>query len=294
MTAVATKGPSNWTRDDDEEGHKDYTITWPVVTTNALDGPEVAWTASGLPLPGASLNIGNTVNAWAFYNRKGSARLKKVEANRKLWELTTVFTTRPANRCTTNAVGDPLLEPHRVRGSFNQVMEEALRDTSGAPVDNSAEQRYTGAIVQIPRSRPVVELEMNVSWINLAWMAEYADAVNSNVQWSQPVRTIKCTVGPWERVLYGTCYYYFIVRFTFELKYDKWDVVLLDEGTRVKVAGSSPVRYHQYKDELSENGRVLLDGAGNKLAAGGTPVWNTFRILREKDFSVVGWPSSLL
>jgi hypothetical protein len=109
-----------------------------------------------------------------------------------------------------------------------------------------------------------------------------------------PARSIKCTTGPWERVLYGTCYYYFIVRFTFELRLPNWDIVVPDEGTRVKVAGSSPARYVQYKDEREENGITFLDGSGNALAAGGTPVTKTFQRPKQKDFSSAGWPASLI
>jgi glycerophosphoryl diester phosphodiesterase len=116
----------------------------------------------------------------------------------------------------------------------------------------------------------VVELEMNVGWINLYWLAEYADSYNNATHWGMPARSIKCTTGPWERVLYGTCYYYFVVRFTFELRLPNWDIVVPDEGNRVKVAGSSPARYVQYKDEREENGITFLDGSGNALAAGAT------------------------
>jgi len=294
MSANAVTAPYDWYKESTEEGDEIYTLKWKVETTAVSDGPDVAWTAAGLPVPGASLSYGGTVNPWAFFQGKGSAKLLKQEVNRKWWDMTTVFSTKPIRRCNESRTNDPLLEPHKVNGSFSQIMEEAIYDKDNAVIDNSAEQRYTGAIVQSARVRPVVELEMNVAWINLAWMAEYADSVNSNVQWGQPVRTIKCTVGPWERVLYGTCYYYFVVRFTFELRYETWDVKLLDEGTRVKVAGSSPARYVQYKDEREENGKTLLDGSGNALAAGGTPVFNTFRVLREKDFSTVGWPASLI
>lgn len=284
----------NWTLDTDEEGHRDYTLTWGVETDDALDGPDTAFTAAGLPTPGASLNVGNAVDAWAFYNRKGSARLRKVNANRKAWDITTVFSSRPPKRCNTSAFEDPLLEPHRVSGDFSQAMEEALQDNAGDPIANSSEQRYTGALVQKPTSRPIVKLQMNVAWIDLDWMAAYADSVNSDVWWSQPVRTIKCTVGPWERRNYGTCNFFFVVNFTFELNRNTWDYILLDEGTRVKVAGSSPARYAQYKDEREENARTLLDGNGNALAAGGTPVWNRSRVLKELPFAAIGWPASLM
>ena len=293
MTANATKGVKDWSADFDDEGNATYTLTFPVETTHPTDGPDVAMTASGLPVPGASLGAWGG-NAWAFYNRKGSAKLKKVEALRKLWDVQCVFTTRPAKRCTTSAVEDPLLEPHRVKGTFQQQTKELLYDNAGAAIKNSAEQRYTGPIVQDTESTPVVELEMNVSWINLNWLADYADSYNNATWWSMPARSIKCTTGPWERVLFGTCYFYFVVRFTFELRLPNWDIVVPDEGTRVKVAGSSPARYVQYKDEREENARTFLDGSGNALAPGAALVTKTFQRPKQRNFAAAGWPASLL
>ena len=294
MTANAVTAPKDWSVETDDEGHGDYTLTWGVETTSALDGPDVALSASGLPIPGASLSaLGG--NAWAFFNRKGSAKLKKVDASRKYWDVSTVFTTRPARRCTTDAVEDPLLEPPRVKGTFAQTVQELLYDNTGAPLVNASQQRYTGAIVQDTVSTPIVELEMNCSFIDLSWLANYADSYNSNAgQWGMPTRSIKCTTGPWERVLYGTCYFYFIVRFTFELRLPNWDIVVPNEGTRVKVPGTSPARYVQYKDEREENGITFLDASGNALAAGATPLTKTFQRPKQKDFSAAGWPASLL
>lgn len=294
MSAEAVTAPYNWTKDTGEEGDETYTVNWKVNTTLALDGPDVAWTAAGLPVPGSSLSIGNTSNPWAFYQNKGSAKLLKADSNRKLWDLTTVFSTKPIKRCSAGKVDDPLLEPHRVKGTFNRVMEEQLKDKDGNPIENSAQQRFKGATVQIPRARPVVELEMNVAWINLAWMAEYADAVNSNTQWGQAVRTIKCTVGPWERVLYGTCCYYFVVRFTFELRYETWDFSFPNIASRyrknaaTKYAAASYLPYAMADGSASEG---FVDTDGYKTT---TPNFLMFRCLKEKDFSVVGWPASLL
>lgn len=294
MTAEAVTKPRDWSKSQDDEGNETYTVHWGVNTTSVDDGPDVAWTAAGLPVPGASLNIGNTVNPWAFYQGKGDAKLAKVDANRKFWHLTTVFSTKPIKRCQAGRITDPLLEPHKVKGNFSQIVQELLYDVNGDPLINSAEQRYTGAMVQDTESRPTVELEMNVSWIDLEWLAEYADSYNDATHWGMPARSIKCTTGPWERVLYGTCYYYFVVRFSFELRLPNWDIVVPDEGTRVKVAGTSPARYRIWKDEREENGTTFLDGSGNALAAGATPVTKTFQRPKQKDFAAAGWPASLL
>lgn len=291
MSANAVTAPYSWVKESTEEGDEIYTLGWKVETTNVNDGPDVAWTAAGLPYPGASMSYGGTVNPWAFFQGKGTAKLLKQEASRKLWDMTTVFSTRPIKRCSESKTSDPLLEPHRVSGSFSQVMEEALKDNSGNIIENSVKQRFTGPQMQRPKSYPTVELEMNVSWINLAWMAEYADSVNNNVQWGQPVRTIKCTVGPWEQVLYGSCYHYFVVRFTFELRYETWDVILPNIADRYRLAGTTPYQYAAYKNEDEENTRGFVDTSGYKTA---TANFLTFRVLREKDFSTVGWPATLI
>ena len=292
MSANAVTSPVDWSKSSDEEGNETYTVLWRVETTSTADGPDVAWTAAGLPIPGSSLAIGNTINPWAFYQGRGDAKLTRVDASRKIWDLTTVFSTKPSRRCQDSRVSDPLLEPHRVKGSFAQVMEEALADKDGNPIQNTVKQRITGPQVQIPRSRPVVELEMNVGWINLTWMAEYADAVNSNVQWGQAVRTIKCTVGPWERVQYGNCYYYFIVRFTFELKADKWDLHLPNLANRVRVTGTDPWQYKAHKIADEENSTTFVDATTGYATT--TANFLDFRVLKEKDFSIVGWPATLI
>jgi hypothetical protein len=291
MSANAVTAPYDWFKESTEEGDETYTLKWKVETTAVSDGPDVAWTAAGLPSPGASLAYGGTINQWAFFQGKGGAKLLKQDTNRKLWDMTTVFSTKPTRRCSEGRIDDPLLEPHRVRGSFTQVMEEAIFDNSGNVIQNGAGQRFTGPQSQRPKSYPTVELEMNVSWINLAWMAEYADSVNSNVQWGQPVRTIKCTVGPWERVLYGACYFYFVVRFTFELKYETWDLVFPNIADRYRLAGTTPALYAAYKNEDEENTKGFVDADGYKTDTANNV---TSRVLREKDFSIVGWPATLI
>ena len=292
MSAERVTYPWDWSKDSTEEGDEVYTLQWKVNTTSVYDGPDVAWTAPGLPYPGASLAVGNTINPWAFFQGKGSAKLVSVNDNRKLWNLTTTFSTKAIKRCSENRTTDPLLEPPRVKGSFSQVMEEAVADKDGNPIQNTVKQRYTGSVVQTPKSRPVVELEMNVAWINLAWLAEYADTVNSNVQWGQAVRTIKCTVGPWERVMYGSCFYYFVVRFTFELKTDKWDLHLPNIASRVRVTASSPWEYTSFKLADEENSSGFVDATTGYATA--TANYLDFRVLKEKDFSIVGWPASLI
>lgn len=286
--------PIDWSMTTDEEGHRDYSVLWEVFTDGATYGPDDAMFCPGLPMPGASLNIGHCVDPWAFYQRKGSAKLKERGKHRSVWIVETAFSTRPVRRCQTDKMEDPLLEPHRVRGGFDTFQREPICDNSGDAILNSAGQRFRGPTVQIEDGWPTVEVEQNASWINLPFLAQYRYSVNNAVWWGCPIRTIKCKTFTWERVLYGLCYFYFRVTTSFQLNEETWDLHLLDEGDMVKVPNSSPVRYKRAQDEYENLVHVLLDGHGEALPAGAAEVYLDKRVLAELDFSVVGWPAALL
>lgn len=289
--AVLGTAPLDWSLSIDDEGQREYTVIWQVQTTSAADGPDIALTASGLPTPGAYFAIGNSTDTYATYQRKGSSKLRNPRDKRTIWDVTTTYQTKPIQRCNTNTVGDPLLEPHKVSGGFNKFQREAIKDYLGKPITNSANERITGPLVEIDDNRPVVNIEMNVSWVNLSFLADYVDAVNNATWWGMAARTIKCSEFNWERVLYGTCNYYFHVSFAFELKADTWDVVYLDEGTRTMIVGSSPAAYKRATDRYENPVRVLLNGSGAETA---TETFLTKRIMKERTFSTVGWPVTLM
>lgn len=285
--------PFDWSMTTDEEGHRDYQILWQVQNDGPTYGPEDAMFCAGLPAPGASLNIGHCIDGYAYYQRKGSAKLKSRDKHRSIWIVQTDFSTRPVRRCETSNYENPLLEPHKVRGSADVFQREAQTDKDGNALLNSAGQRFRGPAVQIEDGWPTIEVEQNVSWINVAVLGQYRYSVNNATFWGCAARTLKCKVLTWERVLIGTCSYYFRVATTFQYNAEKWDLHLLQEGDMVKIPGTSPARYRRAKDAYEENVHVLLDASGNALAAGATPVYTDKRVLAERDFSTVGWPVSL-
>jgi hypothetical protein len=269
-------------------------VTFEVRTDGLIYGPDHALFCPALPLPGASLNIGATVDPWAFYQRKGSAKLMSREQSNRIWLVDINFSTRPIRRCQSSSIEDPLLEPPKTRGAFDVFQREAMTDKDGHPLLNAAGQRFRGPAVQIEDGWPTVEVEQNVAWINLALLAQYRYAVNNAVFWGMPARTVKCKTFTWERVLYGTCYYYFKVVTSFQLNDSKWDLHLLEEGEMVKIPGTTPAKFRRAKDDYEENVHVLLDASGNALAPGATEVYTDKRVLRELNFSTVGWPATIL
>jgi hypothetical protein len=293
-----SSAPIDWTISVDADGQREYAVTWQVQTTNAADGPDIALTCPGLPVPGSHFSVGNSYDPWAFYQRKGSARLHDRMKSAKLWDVTINYSTRPARRCMDSSVQDPLLEPARVSGGFNKFTRRAVKDTSGnALVTTGNEPILSG--VEIDDNRPTVRLEMNVAWVNLSFVSTYVDTVNNATWWSCAARTIKCSEFNWERVLYGTCRFYYRVQFTFELKRDTWDFVLANYGRYKKVTGSSPARYVENKDEYENVKETWLDINGAPTI---TPTWfdqtsgalATKRVYQEKNFAAVGWPAVIL
>jgi hypothetical protein len=268
----------------DDEGHCDYTLSWNVETTLG-DGPDEALYGSGMPIPGSAY----ASNPAAYYQRKGSARLKDVSGSKRRWVCQTVFSTRPAKRCQDTAVGDPLSEPHRIRGSFARYTEEIRADKDGDALLNSANEPITGLTREA--SRPTFEIEQNVAWIDVDVLKEVVDAVNSSTIWGLADRTLRCQSLTWEQLQYGACYKYFHVVSVFEIKEETWDYKILDQGNMVKIAGSVPAKFRRAKDEFEETCRVLLDNFGN---ATNTPTYlPDARVLREVDFSMIGWPAVL-
>lgn len=296
MAAFVIGGaPCDWSLSTDEEGHRDYNVIWQVQTDGPLYGPDDAMFCAGLPAPGASLNIGSCVDAYAYYQRKGSAKLKSRDQHRSIFLVETAFSTRPVRRCETSNYENPLLEPHKVRGGADSFQREATVDKDGNALLNAAGQRFRGPAVQIEDGWPTIEVEQNVSWINLAFLAQYRYSVNNATFWTCPARTLKCKTFTWERLVIGACAaYYFRVATSFQINAEKWDLHLLEEGDMVKIAGTTPAQFRRAKDPYEENVHVLLDAAGNALAPGATPIYTDKRVLKELNFSVVGWPASLL
>jgi len=282
--------PYDWSLATDDEGHRDYSVVWQVQTDSPLHGPDHALYAPGMPMPGSSLSIGSTIDPWAFYQRKGSAKLKSRSNRRDVYLCETIFTTRPNRRCHTNKIEDPLLEPHKVRGAADLFTREATTDKDGKPLLTPCKERFRGPTLQIEDGWPTIELEQNVAWINLSVLTQYRHAVNSNVWWEQPIRTIRCKTFTWERVLYGTCYFYWKVATQFQLNADTWDIDLLNESNLEKIDGE----FVQAKDDRENNITVIVDSDGERWDGTGTAPTTKFRVRTERDFSTVGWPATLM
>jgi hypothetical protein len=112
------------------------------------------------------------------------------------------------------------------------------------------------------------------------------DTLNDATLWGLAARKIKLSNVSWERLLYGTCDYYYKRVFDFDIDFSTFDRDVLDEGTKVlsgqwdrdtgewvllEIEGyggtpnpdaQRPDHFIRYKDRNDENARVILDGNG--------------------------------
>jgi hypothetical protein len=68
-------------------------------------------------------------------------------------------------------------------------------------------------------------------------------------------------------------------------------LILPNIADRYRLADTDPWEYAAYKTEDEENTKGFVDTDGYKTA---TANFLTFRVLKERDFSTVDWPASLI
>ena len=298
MATAIFDGPVLWgplTRG--AEGHREYWITHQVLAT-PTDGPKAVLDTAGLPSVGAAWNFDSDLDVWAFCHPNATVsphpNYKRGDKTR-IWDVRQKFSTKPLTRCQDETIGDPLLEPQKVSGSFVKYTEEITKDRNGRIMKSSSLELFRGPQVEFDHNRPTVRIEQNVLNLELATFSEMVDRVNDAELWGLEARKIKLSNVSWERKLYGVCNYYYTRIFEFDIDFNTFDRTIYDHGTKVlhgdwdrdensatvgkwvvstevvKDSGvapdaDNPQHFVRYKDWFGENTRALLDGNGLPLA----------------------------
>jgi hypothetical protein len=235
VTAIVRGSPRVKSLERDSEGYRDYIVAHLVETSADLDGPQIVSGATGLPAVGDEWNFGNDSDTWCkcWPDMKVNVHQEKEGDVARIWKVEQKFSNRPLNRCQDASIDNPLLEPQKVSGGFVKYTVEATKDRNGNAIMNSAHEMFRGPQVEFDANRPTVRIEQNVLNLQLSLCSSMVDTVNDSDLWNMGPRTIKLSNFTWERLLYGTCTYYFKRIFDFDVNIDTFDRKLLDEGTKV-------------------------------------------------------------
>lgn len=298
-------GRLDWERTVDDDGHRNYTLKWLVLVDDPEDGPVVVGLTPGLPLVGSPWLFGNDfdLDATLWSTERIEPVLTK-EPN-TLWTVEQFFTTKPRFICTDAGVGNPLLEPDRLSGSFVRYSDEKSQDRFGKPIKNSAHEDIKGPQVEYDANRPTVTIGRNVAFLPIEDFAPAVDTVNKFFMWGLGPRKIKLSNVSWQKAHFGTCFAYFIVDYTFDVRFDTFDKPIADKGTMCLIEdidgnpAGNPANlkdFIQCKDIPGENisGNTWLNGKGSRLQDSENLVFFTPQIYNETDFvSVLGIPDTL-
>lgn len=285
------------TRDDN--GHRDYEVTWDVETSDTDDGPQVILAALDTFSPvGSTWNFGNDADLWAFATP--FAEITPVQLNSgdptTKWTATQKFTTRPIKRCQTDPVEDPLLEPYKISGGFNSITREATKDKDGAALVYPNFERIKGALVEDEVGYPTIKIDLNLATLPLSTYTLMIKRVNDTTLWGLPPRTIRLYDVTWSRNLYGVCYYYYTVSYSFEIDLDTFDRDILAEGTMILAPGgnpNNPLDFIKYKDGQDENATTLINANGEAITNVADAYYVKPKIKKEANFLLLGIPSSI-
>lgn len=311
MSAIVL-GRYDWGMSRDKDGHRDYKIKWLMQTDDTDDGPAIVSACTDLPLIGDYWAYGNDADPWAFCWPTLEIQPTFDRERNPFWLASQTFSTRPFKRCQDDSIENPLSEPMRLSGSFIKFTKEATVDKDGKAIRSSSHEMLRGAAVEFDDNRPTVNVGMNLMSLPLSTFAPMVDTVNDATLWGLSARMVKLANVKWNRLVYGTCTYYYTVDYEFEVNYLTFDRYVLDEGAKCLIGwapgsraaaldpdAGSPANHTKaenfevYKDKNGENARCLLDSKGRPLSDGDSPHEILVAKYTESNFLDLGVPTSL-
>ena len=286
----------------DEDGHRTYDVTWQFRTDSYLDGPEIVLAAVNTQLPGlgSAYSIDNDYDPWAFLTPDLSISVHKdvEEGDPALdWTVTTRYTTKPMARCMFPPIDNPLLEPYTLSGDFVHVSREMKVDKNNKPLRHPNFEPITGPEVEDKVSYPSVTIGFNTGTLPLSTYVLLINKVNDAPLWGVPARCVRFTDAKWERVLYGSCFYYYKVTYTFEFNLETFDKKVPAMGMKIKkegAIGDKPEDFVVAKDDKGENMDVVfLNQFGEAVDKEKDVYIQTLEIPKEGNLLLLGIPATL-
>ena len=265
MTAVAV-GMLEWEASRDKDGHRDYKSSYLVKTDDLHDGPRMAMLAEGLPAIGSTWDYDNDRDDWALCTPESTVKPVYTKERCHYFIVDLIHTTRPLRRCQDSQIDNPLFEPYRIGGSFTTYSEEAYYDRFGRPIMSSSYEMYQGAEIEFDAGRPTISIGFNSPDVPVPIFAPIIHVLNDNYLWGLAPRTIKLSGVRWQRLMYGTCSFYYSIDYDFEINYNTWDRLIPDMGTRHLKTGGDPDNITHFKTYVDPNTmeptKCFLNGSG--------------------------------
>lgn len=213
----------------DQDGHRDYTITWRVVTDNKWEGPRAAMNCPGLPKPGAmyyfdvgkGIGYGEGQDNDPYAYCQGECRVTAVVKNAPnyWWDVEQKFSTRPFERLWHDGEDfiSPLAEPPRYRGGFTKRTEEVWLDANNKMIRNSSWDRIGGKACEFDKTMPNITVTQYMPFCPAKFYYKFMDHVNDAPCWGFPERSVKLSDITWEKLYWILNTPTYLTHFEFEV-----------------------------------------------------------------------------
>ena len=203
---------------EEDSGHRTYSATYKV-RHNEDDGPYTVLNATGLPAIGDYWVHDRGLETDTYARRNPYAKIKAVVSSEKtdISHVEVKFTTKPFKRCQDVQIGNPLLEPAKLSGTFSEQMQKAIFDRHWNAIRSSAMTPYED--IEQETSFPTVEVSVNVASSPVALITSKLHYLNDSTMWGLPAGCIKFSSASWERLYYGVCSYYYNLKMGFKIRF---------------------------------------------------------------------------
>lgn len=285
-----------WNSERDQDGHRDYDISWLMQTGHVLDGPAIVMSSPNLPAIGSIWNFDNDIDVYAYCWPNWKVQQVYDRERSDLWIVSQRFSTRPFRRCQDTSIENPLAEPATISGSFVTYTQEVTKNREGKILKTSSHEPLRGKVVEFDSSKPNVSIGFNLPLLPLDTFASMMHHVNDSPLWGLDKRMIKLSNVTWQRQVYGQCFFYYTVHYEFEIDYKTFDRKAPDKGRKVLMPGgdkNNPKHFIVYKDDNGENTDVFLDGNGEAIDNADDVVDIEIEYYEEANLLELGIPISL-
>jgi hypothetical protein len=177
---------------------------------------------------------------------------------------------------------NPLLRPPEVSWGIAKFTRPLWKDKDGNAITNSAKE-YFDPPLETEDFRITLTIERNEASYSADTTLKYVMSVNEKPFFGAAAETVKC-VGIRGQRAFEKATLYWKVTYEFEVREEKWDAVVIDQGySELKDGVAVPIRDRRTGTAFGSPQR--LDGTGKPLTPGQDTVFLTFKVHFIKDFT---------
>jgi len=252
--------------------------------------PFLAQNAAGIP----TLNSAHPHKPWLFVKNKAVDSIGPFD-----FKVSVNYTTRSTiggqEGETQDPTESPLAAPWIVEWDFVTSNEPIDTDIDGKPITNSAGESYDPPMTD-DKHDLLLRIQRNEAAYYPLIADNYKNAVNSDYFWGFEPGKVKCIQFTAKTAISGQ-FWYWQVRYAFQMRKDDWQRRIRDEGYRTKTGELNSDGSEKYEEITDKNGvklsqPALLNGEGYRLPQSaidaGSIAFLYFNLNKSLPFSVLG------